>query len=173
MNNNFDDGDGDDFGGEDSFLDLLPNEYTIDQIKQNKLPKLIEPSGVDTIKTKVSTNSNEDLESDFDKARKKIYDTIEIASEAIDEMRDLAQMSGHPKAYEVLNQYIKSLSKISRDLVELHKLKAETEKQKQDLTPSDEDGKDKKSSTTNNLIVFGGTTAELQKLINQVKDDKK
>jgi len=146
-------------------VELFPTDDEIEVISQKNLPKISQPSEIEVIKEKAATG-DPNFDSDFIKARKTIHDTLDIASSAIEEMRNIAEQSGHPKAYEVLNQYIKSLSKISKDLVELYKIRKDSE------SDEDKDKKDKEKNTTNNLV-FVGSTSELAQIVKDATNKKK
>ncbi len=155
-------------------VDLLPSEENIEEIKKKNLPKLRVDSGISVVKNKtIEKDADLAADADFIKARNTIYETIEIAQEAIQEMRDIAEQSGHPKAYEVLNQYVKTLSKISKDLVELHKIKIETQNNKsQSKNNTDDNEIDGEKRVTNNNLIMVATTAELQKIMKDIKNEK-
>jgi hypothetical protein len=97
------------------------------------------------------------IEDDFDFARKNLYDVIGKSQEALEDMIDVARQSQHPRAYEVLNQMLKNVAEISKDLVDL-------QKKKKDLIKKD----DAPQSVHNNLFV--GTTADLAKMIEDARN---
>ena len=76
---------------------------------------------------------------------------------AIDNLLLVAQESEHPRAYEVAANFIKTLSDLNKDLLEI-------QKQKQSLRPQE---------ITNSInverAVFVGSTAELLKQIRENK----
>jgi len=105
-----------------------------------------------------------ELSQDFVVARAKIRQAAETAYDVVVELKEIAEQSGHPRAYEVLNQSIKNLASVSRDLVELYKIKNESKTAKEE-----EGGK----TVTNNNLVFTGSTTELAKIIKELNAQKK
>lgn len=98
------------------------------------------------------------VEDDFDFARKNLYDVIGKSQEALEDMIDVARQSQHPRAYEVLNQMLKNVADISKDLIDL-------QKKKKDLVKKEESSP---QSVHNNLFV--GTTADLAKMIEDARN---
>jgi hypothetical protein len=109
--------------------------------KVENLPAVVEPV-------------NNEAEKDYS------YDVIEKGQEALFDMLDVAKQSQHPRAYEVLSGLINTLVAANKDLVDLQKKKKDLFKQ--------EEAKEK-TVTNNNLFV--GSTAELQKLIQNKRDN--
>jgi len=97
----------------------------------------------------------EDPQKDYDYTRANLYNLISKGQEAIDGILEIAQESGHPRAFEVAGQLIKSVGDVSDKLLDL-------QKKMKDL-----DEPSKKGPTTVNNSLFVGSTAELSKLIKQ------
>jgi hypothetical protein len=108
---------------------------------------------VDPIEIKKS-EVPDDPQKDYDYTRANLYNLISKGQEAIDGILELAQESGHPRAYEVAGQLIKSVGDVSDKLMDLQK------KMKDLDAPT-------KGPTTVNNSLFVGSTAELSKLIKQ------
>ena len=87
---------------------------------------------------------------DYDYARENMHDLIDKGQEALQGILDVANMSQHPRSYEVAATLIKTLSDVNKDLLQLAKTKKEIDK---------EDGVDSPQKVTNNLFV--GSTADL------------
>jgi hypothetical protein len=96
----------------------------------------------------------DDPQKDYEYTRGNLYSLIEKGQEAINGILELAQESGHPRAYEVAGQLIKSVGDVSDKLLDL-------QKKMKDL-----DSPQKGPTTVNNSL-FVGSTAELSKLIKQ------
>ncbi len=96
----------------------------------------------------------DDPQKDYEYTRANLYNLISKGQEAIDGILELAQESGHPRAYEVAGQLIKSVGDVSDKLMDL-------QKKMKDL-----DAPQKGPTTVNNSL-FVGSTAELSKLIKQ------
>lgn len=105
--------------------------------------------------------ANQEVEADFDYARKNLYDVIGKSQEALEDMIDVARQSQHPRAYEVLNQMIKNVADISKDLLDLQK------KRKDLVKPEAQEGP---QTVNNNLFV--GTTADLNRMIEEAQAKK-
>lgn len=98
---------------------------------------------------------------DFEYARTNMYDIIEKGQEALIGILDVANMSQHPRSYEVAANLIKTLSDVNKDLLQLAKTKKEIEKI---------EGTDEGPKTINNNL-FVGSTSELQKMLKSNKNE--
>jgi len=99
-----------------------------------------------------------DADNDFKYARENFYNVIEKGTEALEDMLRVAQASEHPRAYEVVSTIMKTLMDANKDLVDLS-----DKKQKKD--------EPKEQAVTNNNL-FVGSTAELQKMLKDMRDDE-
>ena len=104
--------------------------------------------------------TDKDVENDYEYTRGQLYNLIEKGQEAINGILDVAQNSDHPRAYEVAGNLIKNVADISDKLVDLQKKMKELDQEKKGPT-----------SVTNNAM-FVGSTAELQKMLKQMGNDK-
>ena len=102
--------------------------------------------------------ASNDVQDDYDFARANLINTISKGQEALDGILDVAQMSQHPRSFEVVATLINSLTAANKDLLDLSK-------KKKDL-----DGDNNPTTINNNLFV--GSTAELQKLLKQQNESK-
>ena len=98
-------------------------------------------------------------ENDLDFARENLYDAVVKSQAAVEDMIQIAQQSQHPKAYDVLNSLIKTFADVSTGIADL-----QIKKQKLQGKPSDSD----ENKTVNNNL-FVGSTAELQKMLQDLK----
>jgi hypothetical protein len=105
--------------------------------------------------------SDDQVENDFEYARRNMYDIIGQGQEAIARLMDIADQSQHPRAYEVIANLIKTMADTNKDLLDLTK-------KKRDLQPKEEA---KQQQVTNNLFV--GSTAELQQLLQKKSEENK
>jgi len=145
---------------------IIKPVYGVGGVRLTPKPKKQEVLASD--ENNVTVVENEDpeqveteLNQDFVIARRKIREAAEVASDVVIELKEIAEQSGHPRAYEVLNQSIKNLASVSRDLVELYKLKNDSKTAK-------EEQEDSKNITNNNLV-FAGNTAELARILQNLK----
>ena len=100
----------------------------------------------------VENNPDNQVQDDFEFARGHMINAIEKGQEALSDMLQVAGMSQHPRAYEVIATLLKTVADATKDLLEL-------QKRKKDLT-----GVSSTPTTVNNNL-FVGSTAELQQLI--------
>lgn len=106
--------------------------------------------------------NGDQVENDFEYARKNMYDVIEKGSEALERLMDVADQSQHPRAYEVIANLIKTMADTNKDLLELTKKKRELQPKKEE---------ESKQQVTNNLFV--GSTAELQAMLQKKAEEGK
>ena len=96
------------------------------------------------------------VDTDIDYARENLYKIVESGNDALETLLNFAKASESPRAFEVVQQFIKTMADANKDLVELQRkkklLKGDVEKAKE---------------IHNNLFV--GSTAELQKMIKEMK----
>lgn len=95
---------------------------------------------------------------DLDFARENLYDAVVKSQAAVEDMIAIAQQSQHPKAYEVLNSLIKTFADVSTGIADLQLKKQRLQ------------GTQEKDKTVNNNL-FVGSTAELQKMLQDLKSD--
>jgi hypothetical protein len=113
----------------------------------------------------ISAVKKEDPEKDYEYTRGHLYDLIEKGQEAVQGALEVAQESGHPRAFEVAVNAMKQVSDMTDKLIDL-------QKKMKDL------GAPVKGSapTTVNNTMFVGSTADLQKMIKdmgkKISDDK-
>ena len=106
-------------------------------------------------------DSDETAKNDFELARQNYHDLIVKGQDALDDMMEVARMSEHPRAFEVLSTMLKSIADINGDLLALHKKKKDYERPDPKSIEN--------NSTTNNLFV--GSTTELQRMLKGVKEE--
>jgi hypothetical protein len=109
---------------------------------------------VDPIDIKPIDSPN-DPQKDYEYSRGQLYRLISKGQEAVDGILEIAQESGHPRAFEVAGQLIKSVADTTDKLIDLQKKMKEL------------DAPLKNGPTTVNNSLFVGSTAELSKLIKQ------
>ena len=95
---------------------------------------------------------------DFEFARQNLRNLLEKGSIALDKMLEVADMSQHPRSYEVVSTLINSLSASNKDLLELSEKKKRIDK-----------ADNVKDNQTVNNNLFIGSTNDLLKLLKQDK----
>jgi len=127
----------------------------------NKFSKIEESLNIETSIVPIADSveiapidSPNDPQKDYEYSRGQLYSLISKGQEAVDGILEIAQESGHPRAFEVAGQLIKSVADTTDKLIDL-------QKKMRDL-----DAPQKGPTTVNNSL-FVGSTAELSKLIKQ------
>ena len=100
------------------------------------------------------------VQDDFDYARENLMDVIGKGQEALFDLMDVARQSQHPRAYEVLSTLMNTMVGASKDLLEL-------QAQKKKLLDTKPEANIEQ--VTHNLFV--GSTAELQKMLDQRRNN--
>ena len=122
-------------------------------------PPAPEPPKVEVVQ-EFPRNTDDQLENDFEYARRNMYDIIEKGSQALIGILDVADQSQHPRSYEVAANLIKTMSEVNKDLLELNA-------KKKQLAPK-ETATETAKTVTNNLFV--GSTAELQAMLKKAAE---
>ena len=130
---------------EENMEDILNME--VEPVKKPNVPK---------VKSK-----DDDLEKDYEYTRGELYSLIDQGQEAVRGALEVAQESGHPRAYEVAVAAMKHVADMTEKLQDLHK-------KMKDLG---EEVKGPKNVTNNAMFV--GSTAELQKMLKQMGGGKR
>ena len=130
---------------EDNMEELL--NMDVEHVEKPNLPK---------VKSK-----EDDQQKDYEYTRAELYSLIDQGQEAVKGALEVAQESGHPRAYEVAVAAMKHVADMTEKLQDLHK-------KMKDL---DEEIKGPKNITNNAMFV--GSTAELQKMLKQIGGGKR
>ena len=105
------------------------------------------------------TAHNEDnIKGDYEYSRDTYYELLEKGKESLELMVEVARESEHPRAFEVLSNMMKNMADINDKLMDLNKKNKDINKEEVKQV----------ANTTNN--VFLGSTADLQRLLNDEKD---
>lgn len=97
-------------------------------------------------------------ENDFEFARTTLYKIITKGQDALDEAIEVAKQSKHPRAFEVVGGMLNNLVSASEKLLNLSK----------QIKDIEEKSKDSPDVINNNLFV--GSTSELQKMLEGLKN---
>ena len=108
---------------------------------------------------KVVQSNEDDIENDYKYQRENFYGLVERGHDAIDGILELAKEGEHPRAYEVAGNLIKQVAEVAEILGDLQE-KMRKLKEVPNTAPK---------NVTNAL--FGGSTAELQKMLKGKSDD--
>ncbi len=106
-------------------------------------------------------STGDDIEDDYQVARKKLNELIDKSQQALDGMLNVALASDSPRAYEVVGQLIKTTGDAAQDLLKLQQAKKKLK---------EEDKPKNQNIDTQNNIVFAGSTQELLKALKAEKE---
>jgi hypothetical protein len=102
--------------------------------------------------------ATQELNTDLEYARNNMYQVIEAGQKGLEGILAVADQSQHPRAYEVLSGYLKTMADLQKNLVEISTAKRDVR-----VGPEKEN-----TNVTNNLFV--GSTAELSQMLKQKKE---
>ena len=105
---------------------------------------------------------SDNVNNDFEFARRTYYDILVKGSEAMEEMMDVARATEHPRAFEVLSTMMKTLADVNGNLLDIHKKKKDLAGPSQAALPP--------PGTTNNNVFVGSTTELQQMLLGKMRD---
>lgn len=135
--------------------------------KQSNTNPLTEALNIDNLPTTEIVNQimvdahDDSAKTDFETARSNILDMIENGQDAMYKLSQIASSSQHPRAYEVYAKLMETMLQANKDLMDLQvKIR--------EITAADAPMNEKAQTINNNLFV--GSTAELQKMIENVKN---
>jgi hypothetical protein len=103
----------------------------------------------------------DDRTKDYEYTRGELYSLIDQGQEAVRGALEVAQESGHPRAYEVAVAAMKHVADMTEKLQDLHKKMKDLDEEKKGP-----------SKVTNNAM-FVGSTAELQKMLKEMGGGKR
>ena len=134
-------------------IEQLNTLFNLDPITEKSMELTIIPEAI-------NSNKEIDQEDDYQLARQTMRKLLMKGETTLDDLIELSKSSEHPRTYEVAGQFMKTMSDVSKDLLNL-------QKQVKDLKA---DEIQQKIGTQNN-VVFAGSTAELFKALKQHKDN--
>lgn len=112
----------------------------------------------------VISESNDALDTDADHVRSNMYALLQQGNDALQYALELAKQSDSPRAFEVVGTLMKNLSDMNMQLLDAH-----DKKQKIKKPAKDEPGPQK---VVNNSIVFQGSTADLNRMLNDMRKEQ-
>ena len=119
------------------------------------------PEGGCTTRKDQLKDVSEDREKDYEYTRGQLYTLIDQGGEAVRGALEVAQESGHPRAFEVATNAMKQVADMTDKLADLHKKMKDLDEEKKGP-----------SKVTNNAM-FVGSTSELQKMLKQMNGGKR
>lgn len=115
-------------------------------------------NSLETLKAKALDDS---ARNDFEIARANIYEVIDSGKEALFKLSMIAESSQQARAYEVLAKLMETIIDANKDLLDL-------QTKIRDINNADTPLNEKAKTINNNLFV--GSTAELQKVLKELKN---
>jgi len=134
-------------------IEQLNNLFNLDPMTEKSME-------LTNIPEAMNSNKEIDQEDDYQLARQTMRKLLMKGETTLDDLIELSKNSEHPRTYEVAGQFMKTMSDVSKDLLNL-------QKQVKELKADDIQ---QKIGTQNN-VVFAGSTAELFKALKQHKDN--
>ncbi len=110
----------------------------------------------------MSKEDNKNVDNDYEYSREVLFDLIEKGRGALEDMIEVARESEHPRAFEVLSGLMKNTADINDKLFDLNK-------KHKDINT--DPLKQIENGTTNNNV-YVGSTADLQRMLQDVKSAK-
>ncbi|CAF34160.1 terminase DNA packaging enzyme, small subunit [Synechococcus phage S-PM2] len=120
----------------------------------------VESTDVEKPPLPVKKEDKSDQQKDYEFTRGELYALLSKGQEALDGALEVAQESGHPRAYEVAVNAMKQVADVADKLIDLQ----------QKMKNLDAPTKKETNNTTNNLFV--GSTADLQKMLKEINKNK-
>ena len=119
------------------------------------------PEGGCTTRKDQTKDVTEDREKDYEYTRGQLYNLIDKGQEAIQGALEVAQESGHRRAFEVATNAMKQVADMTDKLMDLQK------------KVKDLDAEKKGPSTVTNNAMFVGSTSDLQKMLKKMGGGKR
>jgi hypothetical protein len=103
----------------------------------------------------------ESVEVDSSFVRSNLYSLVQQGQDALSYALELAKQSDSPRAFEVVGTLMKNIADVNLQLLDAHEKKAKLSK-KEEVTAS---------KVVNNSIVFQGSTADLNKMLADMRKE--
>lgn len=133
-----------------SALNMTPLPVAVREVKEIDVELVNEP--------------DETIKDDFEYARDNMRQLISKGQNALDGILTIASGSEHPRAYEVAAALMKTMAETNKDLLDLQKTKKILQKEEPKELPNT-------IGRQINNSIFVGSTADLQKLINEKQNN--
>jgi len=114
-----------------------------------------------SVKNIITDAHNDSAKNDFETARANIHEVIQNGQEAMFKLGEIANSSQHPRAFEVLAKLMETMLQANKDLMEL-------QSKIREINSADAPMNEHAKTINNNLFV--GSTSELQKMIENMKN---
>lgn len=120
----------------------IPSDFNLSNQKSKQLLAKVKENRksearTEMVKSNPKVKEDLDYEDDFEQARKNIAKLLKTSAEAIDEYYEMAITTDSPRAFEVLNNMIKSTVEMNKDFLDIHQQKAKLKQTKGNPMPLD------------------------------------
>lgn len=116
----------------------------------------------DAVKSIIAIAHDDSAKTDFETARSNVLTMIEEGMDAMDKLKSIAQQSQHPRAFEVYSTLLNTMLNANKQLLDMQvKIR--------EINSADQPMNDKAKTVTNNNL-FVGSTAELQRMVENLKN---
>ena len=136
--------------------DRLSDVFDIEAIE-------VKTGDVITMETEVMPQSNNKIESDYDRTRSNLHSLLQQGQDALYHALEIAKSTEHPRAFEVVGNLMKQLAEVNTQLLDLHDKKRKID------TPSKAEEVSNKQITNN--AIFVGSTKDLGEFLNKINKD--
>ena len=123
----------------------------------------VKTGDVITMETEVMPQSNNKIESDYDRTRSNLHSLLQQGQDALYHALEIAKSTEHPRAFEVVGNLMKQLAEVNTQLLDLHDKKRKID------TPSKAEEVSNKQITNN--AIFVGSTSELNQFLNKMNKE--
>lgn len=116
----------------------------------------------------------DDLEEDYQKTRTNIYELIEKGKEGLEVALNMVSATESPRSIEVFSGLLRILADTNLQLLDIQKKHHEinTSVKKVSTIEKQNDEQTINNGTINQTTIFAGTTAELGKILNEMKKNE-
>lgn len=101
--------------------------------KQDPIARALGTPALIPIKKKDLTAFKKEAATDYDLARGNLENVLDVGTEALAELTDIAQLSQDPRVYRVMNETMATMIALSKTLMDIKKDALEIEKVSQDV----------------------------------------
>lgn len=140
-------------------MSKLDNAFGIENSPVTVVGDIVDNNG--QVVTPQHSSINENIEYDYEKTRSNLHALLSQGQDALVHALEVAKQSEHPRAFEVVGGLMKQLSDINHQLLDLSE-----KRQKMIESPKIKDT----NQVTNNNAIFVGSTAELNKVLQQLTE---
>lgn len=120
-------------------------------------------SQMEIVEYKTDSIQDDQIDDDVDYVKEKLNNLLEKGESAFEDLVEIAKAEESPRAFEVLNSMLNTMSDISMKLIEIEERKLKIKKM--NGSDSSTQNNQQPSTVNNNSVVFVGTTQELQEQI--------